>query len=113
MSRLGSSRKERELYIPVIIKMPKDGIAILLNCLPILIISTTRSSTVLVIVLSIGERTMPRKIEPPTHIEAQVRCNHMIRLSVKAISLTNDVSWYIIHAARIRKGFNSLCIQLG
>jgi hypothetical protein len=28
---------------------------------------------------------MPRKIDPPTHIEAQVRCNHMIMLSVKDI----------------------------
>jgi hypothetical protein len=93
--------------------MPKDGIAILLNCLPILIISATRSSTVFVTVFSIGERTMPRKIEPPTHIEAQVKCNHMIRLSVKAISFTNGGLWYIIHAARIRKGFNSLRIQLG
>jgi len=31
--------------------------------------------------LSIGERTIPRKIEPPTHIEAQIRCSHMIRAS--------------------------------
>jgi hypothetical protein len=71
--------------MPVIIKIPKDGIAILLNCLPILIISAIRSSTVIVMILSIGERTIPTKIDPPTHIEAQVRCNHMIKLSARTI----------------------------
>src|SRR5919109_1709332 len=87
--------------MPVIIKIPKDGIAILLNCLPTLIISTTRSSTVFVIVLSIGERIMPMKIDPPTHIEAQIRCNHMMRLSARTIPYVVIFHVYILHAARM------------
>src|ERR687887_1595087 len=82
--------------MPVIIKIPKDGIAILLNCLPTLIISTTRSSTVFVIVLSIGERIMPMKIDPPTHIEAQIRCNHMMRLSARTIPYVVIFHVYIL-----------------
>jgi hypothetical protein len=71
--------------MPVIIRITKDGIAILLNRLPILIISAMRSSNVPVILLSMGASTMPRKIEPPTHIEAATKCTQVNRLSVRDI----------------------------
>ena len=71
--------------MPVIIKIAKDGIAILLNRLPILIISAIRSSNVPVILLSMGASTMPRKIEPPTHIEAVTKCTHVSKLSIRDI----------------------------
>jgi hypothetical protein len=35
--------------------------------------------------LSMGASTMPRKIEPPTHIEAATKCTQVNRLSVRDI----------------------------
>jgi hypothetical protein len=49
---------------------------------------TIRSSTVLVIILSIGESITPMKMEPPTQIEAATRCNHTISPSVRRTILT-------------------------
>jgi len=73
-----------------------------------LIISATRSSTVYVIVLSTGERTMSRKIDPPTHIEAQIKCNQVIKLSTRAIVQLTIANHDTLSILLWKKGFNSL-----
>ena len=58
--------------------MINDGTATLLNLLPTLIIIWILSSVEVVIVFSIGENTIPIKIEPPTQIAAAIRWIHVI-----------------------------------
>ena len=51
---------------------------------------------------------MPRKMDPPTHIEAQVKCNHMIKLSTRAIVKLIIATHDILSILLGKKGFNSL-----
>ncbi len=55
------------------IKMIKEGIAILLNFLPTFIITCNLSSIEYDIVFRIGASTAPINKEPPTQIDAEVR----------------------------------------
>ena len=59
--------------MPVMIKMIKEGIAILLNFLPTFIITCNLSSVEYDIVFRIGASTAPINKEPPTQIDAEVR----------------------------------------
>src|SRR5918998_4614114 len=73
--------------MPLAIKAANAGTVILLNRLPILTISATISSSDLVCDLRTGTSTIPRKIEPPTHIDAPIRCTHMTRPSATAMMI--------------------------
>src|SRR5881397_2540183 len=73
--------------MPVAINMPNAGTVILLNRRPTLTMSATSSSIDFVCDFKTGTRTTPIKIEPPTHIEAHMRCTHVTRLSVSVINI--------------------------
>ena len=83
--RTRADEEARQLYNPVRIKTRNDGSATMLNLLPTLIIIERRSSILFVIEPSIGARIKPRKIEPPTHIEAQIKYNQIIKTSMSGI----------------------------
>ena len=63
-----------------------DGNAILLNLLPILNMSASRSAGESAIVPNIGAKTIPRNKDPPTHIDAQVKCTQKTKTSANAIT---------------------------
>src|SRR5579884_2681152 len=92
--------------MPVTMRITKAGIVILLKRLPILTMSATSSSSDLVYDLRTGTRTIPMKIEPPTHIEEHMRCTHNTRPSTTAIIIFR----YLPHILLMRqpKGFNHL-----
>ena len=66
--------------------MINDGNANLLNLLPILSIRARRSAGDSAIVPSIGAKTIPKNKDPPTHIDAQVRCTQKTKTSTNAIT---------------------------
>jgi hypothetical protein len=98
--------------------MAKAGTVILLNRLPIFTISATSSSTDFVYDFKTGTSTTPIKSEPPTHIEAHIRCTQVTRPSATAIEPLSSLC-YIIDAANkaahamnlSQKGFNQLAGQ--
>ena len=63
-----------------------DGNAILLNLLPILSMSASRSAGESAIVPNMGAKTIPRNKDPPTHIDAQVRCTQKTKTSANVIT---------------------------
>ena len=63
-----------------------DGNAILLNLLPILSMSASRSAGESAIVPNMGAKTIPKNKDPPTHIDAQVKCNQKTKTSANAIT---------------------------
>jgi hypothetical protein len=71
------------------------GNAILLNLLPILSMMVRRSAGDSAIVPNIGAKTMPKNKDPPTHIDAQVRCTQKTKTSANAITKEIDVNTII------------------
>lgn len=63
-----------------------DGNAILLNLLPILSMSASRSAGESAIVPNMGAKTIPRNKDPPTHIDAQVKCTQKTKTSANVIT---------------------------
>lgn len=63
-----------------------DGNAILLNLLPILSMSASRSAGESAIVPNMGAKTIPKNKDPPTHIDAQVKCTQKTKTSANAIT---------------------------
>ena len=64
--------------MPVPIRIIKEGIAILLNLLPTLIINCSLSSKDVDIVFRSGDMTAPINKDPPTQIAAETRCIQVI-----------------------------------
>jgi len=82
--------------------MPKDGTAILLNFLPTRIIIVSLSSTDSEIVFKSGARTTPRKSDPPTQIEAEIRCAQVMRASTIGIAdLSSIMNIIYSHSGRV------------
>lgn len=63
-----------------------DGNAILLNLLPILSMSASRSAGESAIVPNMGAKTIPKNKDPPTHIDAQVKCTQKTKTSANVIT---------------------------
>lgn len=63
-----------------------DGNAILLNLLPILSMNASRSAGESAIVPNMGAKTIPKNKDPPTHIDAQVKCTQKTKTSANAIT---------------------------
>src|ERR671928_981723 len=80
--------------MPVAIRIAKAGTVILLNRLPTLTMSVTSSSSDFVYDLRTGTSTTPIKIEPPTHIEAHIKCTHVTRPSATAIIIFSLLAIY-------------------
>jgi hypothetical protein len=73
--------------MPVPIRIISEGRAILLNRLPVFIISSNLSPVESDIFFKSGAKTAPRNIEPPTQIDALRRCIHVIMVCSIAIKI--------------------------
>lgn len=71
------------------------GNAILLNLLPILSIRLRRSAGDSATVPNMGANTIPKNKDPPTQIDAHVRCTQKTKASANAITKEFDVNTII------------------
>ena len=85
--------------MPVTINTIRDGTPILLNLRPTRIIIDNLPSIESEIVLRRGARTIPINIEPPTQIDAAIRCAHIINALTSDMTLfaesTNNIYYHL------------------